>query len=173
MMEQEQNDNRLNINNEIPEFLKHNPTDSSFKEWHYDTETIAQEKIENKEVAEVNEESKDTPSKVDEPSLLDNKLLVKVFTECADLLYELDGLAENFKTEREQFLLQMVREKIRTALLLSGGTPIDNDEVFDIIRHIGMNCIHANNGMPIQEFVESGILLGERVFVRAKVNLKM
>ena len=157
----------------MPEFLKCTQADTSSKEWHYATETVTQEKEECQDLSAANMESEDVPSEVVESSLLDNKPLVKVFAECADLLNELDGLTKNLKSEREQFLLQMVREKIRTALILSGGTPIDNDEVFDIIRHFCVNCNHANNGMPIQEFVESGIMLGERVFVRAKVNLKM
>lgn len=173
VMEQEQGDNPLHIDNEMPEFLKHTRTDDSSIEWHYATETVAQEKVEGLDLSAANKESEDVPSEVVESSLLDNKPLVKVFAECADLLNELDGLAKSLKSEREQFLLQMVREKIRSALILSGGTPIDSDEVFDIIRHFSLNCNHANNGMPIQEFVESGIMLGERVFVRAKVNLKM
>ena len=165
VMEQEQGDNPLHIDNEMPEFLKHTRTDDSSIEWHYATETVAQEKVEGLDLAAANKESEDVPSEVVESSLLDNKPLVKVFAECADLLNELDGLAKSLKSEREQFLLQMVREKIRSALILSGGTPIDSDEVFDIIRHFSLNCNHANNGMPIQEFVESGIMLGERGFV--------
>ena len=98
---------------------------------------------------------------------------MKIFAECADLLKDLDDLVSSFKSEREQFLLQMVREKIRTILLLSGGTLIDNDESFDIIRHFSINCNNAVNGMPIQKFVESGIMLEDRVFVRAKVILKI
>lgn len=173
VMEQEPGDNPLHIDNEMPEFLKCTQADTSSKEWHYATETVTQEKEECQDLSAATMESEDVPSEVVESSLLDNKPLVKVFAECADLLNELDGLTKNLKSEREQFLLQMVREKIRTALILSGGTPIDNDEVFDIIRHFCVNCNHANNGMPIQDFVESGIMLGERVFVRAKVNLKM
>ena len=172
-MEQEQEDTPLRIDSEMPEFLKQTQTDAAPKEWDYVTETVAQEKVEDQTLPVENEESADVPSEAVEPSLLDNKPLVKVFAECADLLNELDDMAGNFKSEREQFLLQMVRERIRSVLILSGGTPIDGDEVFDIIRHFSLNCDQANDGMPIQEFVEAGIMLGERVFVRAKVNLKV
>lgn len=172
-MEQSQDDHQLHIDNEMPDFLKRAHVDASPKEQEYEVGTMAQERVQTQALSAIYEESEDVPSEVVESSLLDNKQLVKVFAECADLLNELDDLAKNLKSEREQFLLQMVREKIRTALFLSGGTPIDSDEVFDIIRHFSVNCNHANNGMPIQEFVESGIMLGERVFVRAKVNLKM
>ena len=96
-----------------------------------------------------------------------------MFTECSDLLRDLDRLVKDCKSEREQNLLQMVREKICTAMILSGGTSIDNDESFDIIRHYSLNCDNAVNGMPIQEFVEAGISLEERVMVRAKVNVKI
>ena len=172
-MEQEQEEPPLHIDSEMPEFLKQTQTDAAPKEWDYATETVAQEKVEDQASPAENEGSEDVTSEAVEPSLLDNKPLVKVFAECADLLNELEDIAKNFKSEREQFLLQMVRERIRSALILSGGTPIDGDEVFDIIRHISLNCDRANDGMPIQEIVEAGIMLGERVFVRAKVNLKV
>lgn len=171
-VEQGQQDNQLHVDDEMPEFLKRTQVDDLSEEWHYATETVAQEKVKGQDLSATNKESEDVPSKVVESSLLDNKPLVKMFLECTDLLKELDNLARYLKSEREQFLLQIVREKIRTALILSGGTLIDSDEVFDNIRHFSVNCNHANNGMPIQEFVESGIMLEDRVFVRAKVILK-
>lgn len=171
-VEQGQQDNQLHVDDEMPEFLKHDQADVSSEEWDYATEENNLKIVESRALATESKGSEDIPSKTVGSSLLDNKPLVKMFAECTDLLNELDDLAKKLKSESEQFLLQMVREKIRTALILSGGTLIDGDEAFDIIRHFSVNYNHANNGMPIQEFVESGIMLEDRVFIRAKVILK-
>lgn len=174
---QEQGEDKLHIKDEMPEFLKQTLDEDAIQKWDYSVvdadKMVSQErtkvvkaKINGTNEAEVRYDT-------DKLSLLDNKPLVKIFAECADLFKDLDDLASSFKSEREQFLLQMVCEKIRTILLLSGGTLIDNDESFDIIRHISINCNNAVNGIPIQKFVESGIMLEDRVFVRAKVILKI
>lgn len=105
-------------------------------------------------------------------SLLENKPLVKLFGECADLLNEIDKLAKDFKSDREQFLLEMVKDKILSALVLSGGKAIDNDSAFDILRHIALDVRDAKNGAEIRETVSPGVMLEDRVFIRAKVNLK-
>lgn len=104
-------------------------------------------------------------------SLLDNKPLVKLFGECADLLNEMDKLAKDFKSDREQFLLEMVKDKIISALVLSGGKVIDNDSAFDILRHTALDVDDAKNGAEIRETVSPGVMLEDRVFIRAKVNL--
>lgn len=105
-------------------------------------------------------------------SLLDNKPLVKLFGECADLLNEIDKLAKDFKSDREQFLLEMVKDKILSALVLSGGKAIDNDSAFDILRHTALDVSDAKNETEIRETVSPGVMLEDRVFIRAKVNLK-
>ena len=104
-------------------------------------------------------------------SLLDNKPLVKLFGECADLLNEMDKLAKDFKSDREQFLLEMVKDKIISALVLSGGKVIDNDSAFDILRHTALDESDAKNGAEIRETVSPGVMLEDRIFIRAKVNL--
>lgn len=105
-------------------------------------------------------------------SLLDNKPLVKLFSECADVLKELDGFSKDFKSEREQFLLEMVRDKIVSALLLSGGKVIDGDTSYDILRHVALNQSDVKDGSEIEEFVSPGVMLEDRVFIRAMVNIK-
>lgn len=105
-------------------------------------------------------------------SLLDNKPLVKLFSECADVLKELDGFSKDFKSEREQFLLEMVRDKIVSALLLSGGKAIDGDTSYDILRHVALNQSDVKDGSEIEEIVSPGVMLEDRVFIRAMVNIK-
>lgn len=175
--QERQEDNRLHIDDEMPVFLKEDIETDSSRNWAdyvaSGQETVGEDSGKAEETSSKCIESEQDHKHVSESPLLDNKPLVKMFTECSDLLRDLDRLVKDCKSEREQNLLQMVREKICTAMILSGGTSIDNDESFDIIRHYSLNCDNAVNGMPIQEFVEAGISLEERVMVRAKVNVKI
>lgn len=112
----------------------------------------------------------DKPTYVSD-SLLDNRPLVKVFSECADLLSEIDRISSRFKSPDSQLLIEMINERLRSALYLSGGRPIDSDEFFDPIRHVCQENPMAIEGAPISEFIRSGVELDTRVFIKAKVKL--
>lgn len=109
---------------------------------------------------------------VEQDSLLDNQRLVKVFSECADLLNEIDRISPRFKSPDSQLLIEMINERLRSALYLSGGSPIDNDEFFDPIRHVCQENPMAAECTPISEIIQPGVELDTRVFVKAKVRLK-
>ena len=152
----------MNIDDEMPDFL----TEEVFEVSAVD---LAQESL-------VNESIDDKGLVVIEPknscdSLLDNRQLVKVFTECADLLSEIERISSRFKSSDSQLLLELVNERLRTALYLSGGKPIDSDDTFDPVRHICIDNPLAKDGTPIIETIETGILLESRVFVKAKVRV--
>ena len=104
--------------------------------------------------------------------LLDNRQLVKVFSECADLLSEIDRISPRFKSSDSQLLMETINERIRSALYLSGGTAIEGETSFDPIRHTCPEKPLAKEGTPIIETIEAGVLLESRVFVKAKVRLK-
>lgn len=104
-------------------------------------------------------------------SLLDNKPLVKVFAECADLLNEIDRISPSFRSPDSQLLIETINERLRSALYLSGGVPIEGDTSFDPIRHICLENPLAKEGSPICETLEPGVALDTRVFIKAKVRL--
>ena len=141
-----------------------------------DKECIADNIVKNE--AEPLKEDKDTSPVYSlngcdekEISLLDNKPFVKLFKECTNALKELDRLSSGFKSEDSKILLELINENIRTALFLAGGTPIDNDSVFDSIKHVCPENMQAKDGTPILEIIQPGVSIGERVFIRAKVKL--
>ena len=105
-------------------------------------------------------------------SLLDNRPLVKVFSECADLLSEIERISPRFKSPDSQLLLELVNERLRTALYLSGGTTIEGDTLFDPIRHICPENPMAKEGTAIKATIEAGVSLESRVFIKAKVSLQ-
>lgn len=99
--------------------------------------------------------------------------LVKLFGKCVSLIDKLEEMSQGFKSAKEQFLINMVQDELFNALLLSGGTIIDKDESFDIIRHKCVNKVDAKNGMVIEQTVKPGLKLGDRVYIRANVNVKI
>lgn len=181
--EQTQKEEQIGIDCEVPKELQEEYGETEGPVWNFPTDDnslVDKQNLEDveteycKNTARAFKQNKamgnytaDTTS-----SLLENKPLVKLFSECTDLLKELDLLSKDFKSDREQFLIEMVQDKIVSALLLSGGKAIDDDMYFDIVRHIALNKNDAKEGAEIQDIISSGVMLEDRVFVRAKVNLK-
>lgn len=145
----------IHIDDTMPDFLKTGNTDDNLAE--------------NSPSEIIDTESGEITKKT---SLLDNEKLVKVFSECADIIKELDRLSPHLKSTDSQQLLELINERLREALFLSGGEPISNDTTFNSVRHICPDNIMAKDGAPIDSFIESGVILEDRVFVRAKVTLK-
>lgn len=153
---------QVNVDDEMPDFLTEEVSEGSAED--FVQEYLADENSDDKElVANEPENSSD--------SLLDNRPLVKVFAECADLLSEIDRISPRFKSPDSQLLLEMINERLRNALYLSGGKPINGDDTFDPIRHVCTDNPMAKDGTPIIETIEAGVLLESRVFVKAKVRV--
>lgn len=153
---------QVNVDDKMPDFL----TEEVFE---VSADDVTQESL-------VDDNNYDKGLVANEPenscdSLLDNRPLVKVFTECADLLSEIERVSPRFKSLDSQLLLDLVNERLRTALYLSGGKPIEGDKSFDPVRHICSDNPLTKDGTPIIETIEAGILLESRVFVKAKVRV--
>ncbi|MBR5782058.1 MAG: hypothetical protein IKY27_08795 [Bacteroidales bacterium] len=153
---------QVNVDDKMPDFLTEDVYEGP-------TDYVSQESL-----VDENNDAKglvDYEPKKSSDSLLDNRPLVKIFTECADLLSEIDRISPRFKSPDSRLLLDLVNERLRTALYLSGGKPIDDDETFDSVRHICIDNPVAKEGTPISEIIEFGVALESRVFVKAKVKL--
>ena len=159
----------IHIDDTMPEFLKTDITDNDSSEGLPSDVTSDNHLAENLPSDIIKTESVEVITKT---SLLDNEKLVKIFSECADIIKELDRLSPHLKSTDSQQLLELINERLRQALFLSGGEPISNDTTFNSVRHICPDNIMAKDGAPIDSFIESGVILEDRVFVRAKVTLK-
>lgn len=153
---------QVKVDVEMPDFLKETSAENPVDTVKQDSPT---EKINDDEDIVI-----EKPAEISD-SLLDNKPLVKVFAECADLLNELDRISPRFSSPDSQLLIEIINERLRSALYLSGGVPIEGDTSFDPIRHICPENPLAKEGSPICETLESGVELDTRVFVKAKVKL--
>lgn len=182
--EQAGEDLKIRVNDEVPDFLKDSRQKVSFSDVESKTENKNQEQEESGYITHTHEEaepadddkptSKEKKEEPEEPivaSLLDNKPLVKMFEECADVIKNLERINPAFESDDSKDLINTVREQLVQAMILSGGKTIDNEKEFNILRHKCQRGICANDGDKIINTLEPGVTLGERVFVKALVEI--
>lgn len=182
--EQSGEDLKIQVDDETPDFLKDLGQDVSSLGVESQTEDKNQEQEGNGNIAHLHEdvepddddkstskEKKEEPEEPIEASLLDNKPLVKMFGECTDVIKNIERIRPAFKSVDCQDLINTVREQLVQAMILSGGKTIDNEKEFNTLRHKCQRGICANDGDKIIKTLEPGVTLGERVFVKALVEI--
>ena len=182
--EQTGEDLKIQVDDETPDFLKDLGQDVSSPSVESQTEDKNQEQEGNENIAHPHEEaepaddgkstSKEKKEEPEEPivaSLLDNKPLVKMFEECADVIKNIERIRPAFESEDCQDLINTVREQLVQAMMLSGGKTIDNEKEFNTLRHKCQRGICANDGDKIINTLEPGVTLENRVFVKALVEI--
>ena len=182
--EQTGEDLKIQVDDETPDFLKDLGQDVSSSGVESQTEDKNQEQEGNGNIAHPHEDvepndddkstSKEKKEEPEEPivaSLLDNKPLVKMFGECADVIKNLERIRPAFESDDSQDLINTVREQLVQAMILSGGKTIDNEKEFNTLRHKCQRGICANDGDKIINTLEPGVTLENRVFVKALVEI--
>lgn len=182
--EQTGEDLKIQVDDETPDFLKDLGQDESSPSVESQTEDKNQEQEGNGNIAHPHEEAepaddvkstsiekKEEPEEPIVASLLDNKPLVKMFGECADVIKNIERIRPAFESDDCQDLINTVREQLVQAMILSGGKTIDNEKEFNTLRHKCQRGICANDGDKIINTLEPGVTLGERVFVKALVEI--
>lgn len=139
----------------------------------------ADEKLEGLDEDVANSNKKEGSAREDEhfavehsESLLDNKPLVKMFEECADVIKYVERIRPAFESDEVHDLINTVREQLVQAMVLSGGKTIDNENQFNILRHKCRKGNHATDGDIIVETIEPGVSLENRVFIKALVKVE-
>lgn len=182
--EQTGEDLKIQVDDETPDFLKDLVQDVSSPSIESQTEDKNQEQEGNGYIAHPHEDiepddddkstSKEKKEEPEEPivaSLLDNKPLVKMFGECADVIKNIERIRPAFESDDCQDLINTVREQLVQAMILSGGKTIDNEKIFNTLRHKCQRGICANDGDKIINTLEPGVTLENRVFVKALVEI--
>lgn len=182
--EQTGEDLKIQVDDETPDFLKDLGQDVSSSGVESQTEDKNQEQEGNGNIVLPHEEaepaydgkssSKEKKEEPEEPivaSLLDNKPLVKMFGECADVIKNIERIRPAFESDDCQDLINTVREQLVQAMILSGGKTIDNEKEFNTLRHKCQRGICANDGDKIINTLEPGVTLENRVFVKALVEI--
>lgn len=182
--EQTGEDLKVRVDDEVPDFLKSSRQNVSSPDVESQPEDNNPEQEENGNIAHPYEDvesadddkssSKEKKEESEEPvtaSLLDNKPLVKMFEECASIIKKLEQIRPAFKSDDSQDLINTVREQLVQAMMLSGGKTINNEKEFNTLRHKCLKGIRANDGDKIIKMLEPGVMLEERVFVKALVEI--
>lgn len=182
--EQMGEDIKIQVDDETPDFLRDFGQDVSSSGFESQTEDNNQGQEGNGNIAHPHEEvepaddekstSKEKKEEPEEPivaSLLDNKPLVKMFGECADVIKNIERIRPAFESDDCQDLINTVREQLVQAMILSGGKTIDNEKKFNTLRHKCQIGICANDGDKIINTLEPGVTLENRVFVKALVEI--
>lgn len=182
--EQTGEDLKIRVDDEVPDFLKSSRQNVSSPDVESQPEDNNPEQEENGNIAHPYEDvesadddkssSKEKKEESEEPvtaSLLDNKPLVKMFEECASIIKKLEQIRPAFESDDSQDLINTVREQLVQAMMLSGGKTINNEKVFNTLRHKCLKGIRANDGDKIIKMLEPGVMLEERVFVKALVEI--
>lgn len=181
-------DTKIHVEDEVPNFLKEqdtpcgderNPlqiveaesdTNDILEFVKNETEVDSSKSVAAADAKAVNEVVKEDPERV--TSLLDNKPLVKMFEECADVIKQIERIKKGFQSEDFCDVLDSVREQLIQAMNLSGGNLINDEEAFNLLRHQCRRGVNAEEGDEIANTIASGIALEDRVFVKAIVELK-
>lgn len=182
--EQTGEDLKVRVDDEVPDFLKSSRQNVSSPDVESQPEDNNPEQEENGNIAHPYEDvesadddkssSKEKKEESEEPvtaSLLDNKPLVKMFEECASIIKKLEQIRPAFESDDSQDLINTVREQLVQAMMLSGGKTINNEKEFNTLRHKCLKGIRANDGDKIIKMLEPGVMLEERVFVKALVEI--
>ena len=183
--EQTGEDLKVRVDDEVPDFLKSSRQNVSSPDVESQPEDNNPEQEENGNIAHPYEDvesadddkssSKEKKEESEEPvtaSLLDNKPLVKMFEECASIIKKLEQIRPAFESDDSQDLINTVREQLVQAMMLSGGKTINNEKEFNTLRHKCLKGIRANDGDKIIKMLEPGVMLEERVFVKALVEIE-
>ena len=109
----------------------------------------------------------ETPQTCDN-SLLDDAAYMALAEKCCDIISELDTI----QTEENADMSDMVKTRIKEALLCSGAEPISDESSFDILRHKAEGKSVVRKGTPISTTIEPGIAIGDKVMIKAIVKIK-
>jgi molecular chaperone GrpE (heat shock protein) len=101
--------------------------------------------------------------------LEDNKPFVKLANETADFMNELDALSAKVD-ENSSKLIGHTLMRMQEYMERCGVARIDEESVYDVIRHRSASGQHIAQGAPISEMIAPGLILGNKVLRRAKVK---
>ena len=96
----------------------------------------------------------------------------KMLHECADLIRKYDFYASRVESEEGKTLVSDISQQLIDVMLRCGGTAIMEDTSFDMIRHSPVPATIVENGAPIVSTLRAGVMVANKVYVPALVQIK-
>lgn len=126
-----------------------------------------QTKAEDSNIENIEAEIVEQEAAHETTSLLDNSPYMSLANSCCDLVKELDKL----KSEDNQELIELINSRIKEGLISSGAEPIAEETSYDVIRHTAIGKSIVRKGTPITSIIEPGVVIGDKVMIKAQVNI--
>lgn len=102
----------------------------------------------------------------------DNKSCKKIEsfgTDICNLIREFDSYYQRTNDENSKQVIEVMQYRLMEIVCQNGGTPIDDDKVFNSLRHVPIPFAVIQDGKPIKEIIRMGITIGNKVILKAKV----
>lgn len=107
------------------------------------------------------------------PSLLENAKFIKLVEECVDAMNEFESYTDRMETEEGKAMTKMIVMRLQESLERSGLERIDDiNEPFSILKHKHEPMMPVAEGETLNEIIAPGLAIENRVFRKAKVNIK-
>ncbi|MCQ2147761.1 MAG: hypothetical protein MJZ16_09625, partial [Bacteroidales bacterium] len=100
-----------------------------------------------------------------------NDNYMKLAVQCCEIYDDIDKISHQTTNPEVLSFLDLEKSRIREALLLSGASLINGEEKFDFVRHTAVLSDALLNGRTIDSTLEPGIMIDDRVMIKAKVKL--
>lgn len=113
------------------------------------------------------------PQEVEEKiPLLENEAFIKLVEECVDMMNEFDGYKSRLESDESKMIVELIVKRIQEFLERAGLQRIDDmNEPFSVLRHTPVPMIPVKEGEPIRKILQAGLILDNRVLVKAKVEI--
>ena len=106
------------------------------------------------------------------PTLLNNKEFVKIVEECVDIMNEFETYMNRLQSEEAKIMGELVIKRLQELLERSGLDRIDDITTpFSILLHTPIPLVPVQEGEPIIKILQPGLILENRVFLKAKIQL--
>ena len=99
----------------------------------------------------------------------DNVNVMGLLCSLADMIVEYDSYLLRIQDSEVRQIIELFQHRIIESLYANGVEKIKNEKVFNCLEHVTIPFSITSDGMPIREVKREGLVLGERVLLKAQV----
>lgn len=86
-----------------------------------------------------------------------------------NLIKEFDSYFERTVSDDAKQLIEIMQYRLIETASTWGISPIDNDTIFDVLRHVPVPFSIVPDGTPIKGIKRTGLTLGDKVLLKAQI----
>jgi molecular chaperone GrpE (heat shock protein) len=104
-------------------------------------------------------------------SLLDNSAFMALVEQQLQLMKRVQAMQSMYAEERVKVVLEQIQADLHSALEIAGAQRIETDIRFDPLRHEPVPMRIVATGVPIATVLEPGLIIENRVLIKARVRV--